>query len=164
VAAPADARELRHLRTAVAKDMTLRFGEGEWSAAPSEAAVLRQLRASRVLVARQREQIVGNLRLITAMPWAFDSSAFTRVSTALYVLGLAVSPDAQGQGIGSQLMQAARDATITWPAEALWLDAYDHPAGAGAFYRRCGFREVGTTHFGKIPLRYFEWLAPVTET
>jgi len=37
--------------------------------------------------------------------------------------------------------------TAAWPADAVLLDAYDHPAGAGAFYTRCGFRHVGQTTY-----------------
>jgi hypothetical protein len=65
--------------------MTERYGEGDWSALPSEAAVIRQLRASRILVARRDSQIVGTVRLATALQALFDSSAFTPVAHALYV-------------------------------------------------------------------------------
>src|SRR5690348_17830182 len=40
-------------------------------------------------------------------------------------------------------LAAALEFCKAWPADALWLDAYDAPYGAGGFYRRCGFREVG---------------------
>jgi len=46
----------------------------------------------------------------------------------------------------------------TMGAEALWLDAYEHAAGAGPFYMKCGFRKVGRTQYREVPLGYFEWL------
>jgi predicted N-acetyltransferase YhbS len=157
VATVEDAPALVALRTAVAKDMTRQFGEGDWSAAPSEALVVKQLRASRVLVARRESQVLGTVRLTTAQQWAFDTSAFSPARTAVYVLGLAVAPDARGQGIGSDLMEAAKASASTWPADAVWLDAYDDRAGAGPFYVRCGFREVSRTRFGTVPLIYYEF-------
>jgi ribosomal protein S18 acetylase RimI-like enzyme len=157
VATLEDAPALVALRTAIANDMTRRFGEGDWSAAPSEALVVKQLRASRVLVARREGQLVGTVRLTTAQQWAIDASCFSPAKTAVYVLGLAVAPEARGQGLGQQLMQAAKDSAASWPADAVWLDAYDDKAGAGGFYIRCGFREVGRTSFGQIPLIYYEW-------
>jgi hypothetical protein len=45
-----------------------------------------------------------------------------------------------------------------WPADAVRLDAYQGPAGAGGFYERCGFREVGRAAYRGTPLIYFELL------
>jgi GNAT superfamily N-acetyltransferase len=139
--------------------MTREFGEGHWSACPSKAVVLRQLRASHVLVARDDAEIIGTVRLARALPWAIDSQSLTPVDTALYVLGLAVCPDARGKGVGRELIEASKQIARSWPADALWLDAYDHPAGAGAFYKECGFRAVGPSTRCEVPLIYYEWLA-----
>jgi GNAT superfamily N-acetyltransferase len=162
VATPDDARAIAALRVAVAQEMTRRFGEGHWSALISKAAVHRQLRASRVLVAREKGRIVGTVRLAVAIPSVFDSSAFTPVETALYVLGLAVAPDSRQRGIGRALMDAAKEVAQTWPAQALWLDAYRHAAGAGPFYERCGFRELGPSASAEVPVVFYEWLAAQT--
>jgi GNAT superfamily N-acetyltransferase len=159
VATVSDARELAALRSAVARGLTERFGEGHWSACPSKAEVLRQVRASHVLVARQSDEIVGTVRLVRALPGIVDSRSFTPVANALYVLGLAVAAKCRGRGVGRQLMDAAKDTTRAWDAQALWLDAYDHEAGAGSFYEKCGFRSVGRTEYLEMPLIYFEWLA-----
>lgn len=154
-----DAPELVALRSAVAEEMTREFGEGHWSSRPSHADVVRQLRASHVLVARSGSHLIGTVRLVRARPWAIDSSAFTPVSEPLYVLGLAVSPAWRERGIGRQLMDAAKDTARSWGAQALWLDAYQHRAGAGSFYLKCGFRKVGATRYREAALFYFEWLA-----
>ena len=158
VASVGDARALAALRGSVARGMTQQFGEGHWSACPSKADVVRQIRASHVLVARGDSAIIGTVRLAKALPWAIDSGGFTPVATALYVLGLAVAAEARGQGIGRELMEATKEAARSWPAEALWLDAYDHTAGAGPFYVECGFRKVGPSTRGEVPLTYYEWL------
>jgi len=159
VASSGDARALAALRCAVAQEMTRQFGDGHWSALPSQAEVLRQLRASHVLVARVGAEIVGTVRLVRPVLGAIDSSAFSPAENPLYVLGLAVAPQSRGLRIGRQLMEAAKDHARSSGAQALWLDAYEHEAGAGPFYSQCGFTQVGgTTHRG-VPLSYFEWLA-----
>jgi ribosomal protein S18 acetylase RimI-like enzyme len=161
VATARDASRLAALRAAVARDMTRQHGDGGWSVIPGKATVLRQIKASRVLIARMAEEIVGTVRLMPANSSVFDTSAFTPVSSALYVFGLAVAPAARHLGVGRRLMDAAKAAVPAWPADALWLDAYDSAAGAGPFYRRCGFREVRRAMFNGVPLIYFEWLAAV---
>ncbi len=160
LATPDDAPGLAALRGSVARDMTRKYGEGDWSASPSPAEVLQQAETSQVFVARREASIIGTVRLARALPWAIDASSFTPVSTALYVLGLSVAPDSRGQGVGRLLMGSAKDAATSRPAQALWLDAYDHEAGAGPFYIKCGFRQVGRTSYRTMPLIYFEWLAP----
>jgi hypothetical protein len=47
-----------------------------------------------------------------------------------------------------------------WPADAVRLDAYDAPAGAGGFYARCGYRERGRVTYRGVPLIYFEHVLP----
>jgi len=160
VATTSDARAIAALRTAVSDGMTQQFGEGHWSSHTSEADVVRQLDASHVLVARREDEIIGTVRLATAQPSAIDAGSFTPVESALYVLGLAVAPAFRAQGVGRQLMEAAKDAARSWEAEALWLDAYSHIAGAGPFYLRCGFREVGPSAYKEVSLTYYEWLVP----
>ena len=44
------------------------------------------------------------------------------------------------------------------PGDALRLDAYNHPAGAGPFYAKCGYREVGHATYRGVPLSYYEML------
>jgi GNAT superfamily N-acetyltransferase len=152
-----EARALTALRTAVARDMTERFGGGPWSALPNRMVVIRQMRASHVLVARRYDEIIGTVRLAFANTAVFDARMFTPVDTALYVLGLAVSPGSRGRGIGSRIMSVAKEVARSWPAQALWLATYDNSAGAGRFYRKCGFREVGPGVFDDLPLTYYEW-------
>jgi hypothetical protein len=43
-----------------------------------------------------------------------------------------------------------------WPADAIRLDAFNADAGAGGFYRKCGFREVASVVYRNDPLLYFE--------
>jgi len=43
-------------------------------------------------------------------------------------------------------------------ADAIRLDAYDSPAGAGDFYAKCGFNERGRVVYRNDPLVYYELL------
>lgn len=111
-----------------------------------------------MLVARSGIAIVGTLTLVTKKPWAIDTKYFTAVRRALYVLDMAVAPDYQRKGIGRRMLDEAAEIARTWPREAIRLDAYDAVAGAGAFYARCGYREVGRVTYRGTPLVYFEYL------
>ncbi len=157
-AALADAPVLAALHSEVAEDLTRRYGRGPWSSLPTKEGVLFGMRQSRVLVARKGKRIVGTLRLPTKKPWAIDVSYFTPVNKALYLVTMAVVPAMQRQGIGRLLLEEAVKQARGWPADAIRLDAFDAEAGAGAFYAKCGFREVGRVVYRKAPLIYFEWV------
>jgi GNAT superfamily N-acetyltransferase len=111
-----------------------------------------------VIIMLDNGGLVGTLRLATRKPWAIDPSYFTVVDRPLYLTDMAVAPGAQRIGVGRELLEHAMDAARQWPAHCIRLDAYDAPAGAGGFYARCGFREVGRVVYRKTPLIYFEKL------
>ena len=156
VATEADAAELAELRTAVAEDLTEQHGPGHWSSPATEKSALRDITSSHALVARASDGLVGTVRLATKKPWAIDLRYFTPVGRALYLHDMAVMPSYQRRGLGRQLIAKAVDATASWPADAIRLDAYDHAAGAGPFYARCGFRPVGAATYRGVALLYFE--------
>jgi GNAT superfamily N-acetyltransferase len=144
------------VRVAAADRLTRDFGEGHWSAHTNEASVLRDLKVSRVLVARIGAEIVGTLTLQTKKPWAIDTAYFTSCRKALYLINMAVAPERQRSGVGRALLDAALAAARAFPADAIRLDAYDAPAGAGPFYRKCGYTARGGKVFRGNPLLYFE--------
>lgn len=159
VATDRDAADLALLRTAVAEDLTRRFGPGHWSAVVTEKGELRNIRTSRVLIARDEEVgIIATLRLATKKPWAIDRSYFANIARPLYLTDMAVTPPLQRQGIGRRIMDEAKAVAASWPGDAIRLDAYDAKAGAGPFYAKCGFREVGRAAYRGVPLIYFELL------
>ena len=71
---------------------------------------------------------------------------------------MAVDPRYQRTGVGRSCIEEARRIVSQWPGDAIRLDAYDVAAGAGEFYRKCGFREVGRATYRGAPLIYFEML------
>jgi GNAT superfamily N-acetyltransferase len=151
-----DAPELAALHTAANENLTQRFGQGRWSTIATEKGVLFNMRHSRVIIARKGKRIVGTLNLQTKKPWAIDVSCFTPVKKSLYLVGMAVVPAMQKQGVGRALLEEATKEARAWPADAIRLDAWDAIAGAGPFYAKCGYRKVAHASYKGNPLIYFE--------
>jgi len=120
--------------------------------------VLREVTVSRVLVLRDKDLVLGTVRLSTKKPWAIDVSYFTPVGPVLYLHDLAVEPTSQRQGVGRELVEAAAEVARGWPARGVRLDAYHAAAGAAPFYVKCGFKEVGHVTYRGVPLVYLERL------
>jgi GNAT superfamily N-acetyltransferase len=144
------------VRIAAAERLTRDFGDGHWSAHTNEASVLRDIKASQVLAIRDRGHIVGTLALQTKKPWAIDLSYFSPCKKALYLINMAVAPEHQRSGFGRALMAEALNVARSLSADAIRLDAYDSIAGAGPFYLKCGYTQVGAKAFRGVPLLYFE--------
>jgi GNAT superfamily N-acetyltransferase len=160
-ASEADAAAIAALRTAAAEHLTKRFGEGHWSSPTTERGVLRDLsrpKFSRTVIARDGKSIIATLCLQTKKPWAIDTAYFTAVEKALYLINMAVHPDLQEQGLGRKTLKHAEVVARSWPSQAIRLDAWDANAGAGPFYARCEFREVGRVIYRAAPLIYYELL------
>jgi GNAT superfamily N-acetyltransferase len=155
-ATDADAPVVTALRAAVAADLTRLYGHGHWSSVATERGVLRDIKTARVLIARRGPRVVGTVRLAASKPWAIDPAYFTPRANVLYLTDMAVVPDLQRQGIGRSCLEHAIVVARKHPAETIRLDAYDGPAGAGQFYAKCGFREVGRVTYRKTPLIYYE--------
>jgi GNAT superfamily N-acetyltransferase len=153
-----DVAAIAALQNAVAGALTARHGEGPWSSPTSERNVELSLRHARVRVGVSARRIVTALRLATKKPWAIDVAHFTPVKRPLYLTGMAVSIAHQGQGLGRAALDDARAVADAWPAGAIRLDAFDAPAGAGAFYERCGYEERARVAYKGNPLIYYELL------
>lgn len=155
---PADARILAELHSGIAETLTDLHGRGPWSTKTSEKGVLRAMRTSQVFVAREGTEIIATLQLTTKKPWAIDTSYFADCRRPLYLLGMAVAPARQRQGIGTRCFEEAKQIARAWPADAIRLDAYNAEAGAGGFYARCGCTEVGRVSYRSTPLIYYQLL------
>jgi GNAT superfamily N-acetyltransferase len=160
-ATPDDAAAIADVRIAAAERLTRDFGDGHWSAHTDEASVLRDMKASRVLAIRDGSVIVGTLTLQRKKPWAIDLAYFTPCDKPLYLINMAVAPDRQRTGVGRALLAAALSVARSFPADTIRLDAYDCEAGAGGFYRKCGYTQVGAKSYRGVPLLYFELMTGV---
>lgn len=157
-ATPDQAVTVAALRTATAENLTACHGPGPWSSFCTEKGVLFAMRNSAVYVAARRNKFIATLTLATKKPWAIDRKYFSACRRPLYLVAMAVHPDWQRQGLGRLCVEEAKRLAKEWPGDAIFLDAYDAKAGAGEFYRNCGFREVGRVIYRKVPLIYFELL------
>ena len=117
------------------------------------------MRMSSVFIARHDGQPIATLALSTRKPWAIVESVrkhFKPCKRPLYLTGMAVHPGVQRQGVGRECVVEARRIASGWPGDAIRLDAYDTAAGAGEFYRKCGFTEVARAAYRGAPLIYYE--------
>ena len=163
IADPDDAAPIAAVRVAAADRLTRDFGDGHWSSHTNEDAVSRDINASTVLVARDRGAIVGTLTLQKKKPWSIDTVYFTPCTMPLYLINMAVTPARQRRGVGRALLAEAKIVARAFPAHALRLDAYEGPAGAAEFYRRCGYTQVGGKLYRGVALLYFELMTGVPE-
>jgi len=156
IATPSDAAKIASLLAATAAHLTGAHGVGPWSGKISEKGVLFAMRNSTVYVARHQGKLIATLTLGTKKPWAIDRKYFSKCDRPLYLTSMAIIPELQQQGIGRLCIEAVKKIAKQWPADAIFLDAYDAAAGAGGFYGKCGFREVGRAAYRGAPLVYFE--------
>ncbi|MFN7961449.1 MAG: GNAT family N-acetyltransferase [Thermoanaerobaculia bacterium] len=157
-ATPEHAAALAELHGAAARRVVEVYGPGPWGHGLSERSVARSLGAASVVVAWRGGEVVGTATLTRKKPWAIDLGYFQPVRAALYLVNMAVHPHHQRQGVGRALLDHCAVLAREGSALALRLDAFDGAAGAGAFYARCGFREVGRKVYRGTPLVYFELL------
>jgi GNAT superfamily N-acetyltransferase len=157
-ATPDDVPAIAGLQNAAAGALTARFGVGHWSSLVTERHAALAQRHARVRLGRSGKRVLTVVRLATKKPWAIDVSYFTPVKRPLYLTGIAVSVAHQGQGLGRLALEDACAVARSWPADAIRLDAYDAPAGAGDFYLKCGFKERGRGVYRADPLIYYELL------
>lgn len=146
------------LRNAVASQLTSRYGIGHWSSTATEKGVRRDMGRASVYVLKHRGRVIATLALQTRKPRVIDRAYFTPVKRPLYLIDMAVDPARQRSGIGRRCIADAIRMCKAWPADALCLDAYAADAGAGGFYRKCGFTEVGRSAYRNTSLIYFERL------
>ncbi len=162
IAVEDDVRAIAAVRNVAAEHLTGKYGQGRWSHLATARSVqvheFMRPKFQRTLIARDGSKVIATLCLQTKKPWAIDVKYFTRVSKALYLIGMAVHPDWQGKGVGRLILKEAGDIARNWPSNAIRLDAWDADAGAGPFYVKCGFRDVGHVIYRTAPIVYYEML------
>lgn len=117
-----------------------------------------EARTGELFLARIEGTVVVTLRLSAQNPWLGDTGFFTANRRPLFLTSMAVHPSVQRQGVGRGAIHAVLRLATQRRADALRLDAFDAPAGAGGFYRKCGFHEVHRARYFDTPLIWFERL------
>ena len=153
-----DVPHLVALYNATSEQLTSQFGAGHWSIRSSERGVLFRMKTTRFYILRGGAGLIAAVALSTKKPWAIDTSYFGKCKRPLYLTGMSVQPSEQRKGIGRLCLEQACLIAKKLPANAIRLDAYDADAGAGDFYRKCGFTQVGRATYRGNPLIYFEML------
>lgn len=152
-----DAAAIAALRMECARRLTERHGAGAWAfAAESEGGVRAQMLASAVFIVRIRGELAATLRLSTRNPWIGDIGFFSPAERPIYLTSMAVAPSWQRAGIGRACLAQVPHHVRALQGDTIRLDTYDGPAGAGEFYRRCGFNEVHRADYHGTPLIWFE--------
>jgi len=158
IATETDAAAVARLQTDTHIHLLEKFGRSTSRSVVTEKTVLTGMKTARVLMARSQGEIVAMLSLAIKKPWAIDPAYFTDVPRPLYLNNMAVAPAYQRLGVGRRMLEQARIIAREWPADAIRLDAYDNETGAGGFYAKCGYREMGRVTYRKTPLIYYEWV------
>ena len=156
VATDRDVAGIAKVRTDAALDLTARYGKGPWSSATSERGVRFAMTRGTVYCLTRRSVVVATLSLSTRKPWAIDPLHFTQAERPISLTDMAVDPTVQQRGLGRLCLEQAAELARHWPADAIRLDAWNAAAGAGDFYRKCGYREMGRVVYRTAPLIYFE--------
>jgi GNAT superfamily N-acetyltransferase len=158
LATEADVAEIVKLKDTTSARLTKEFGPGHWTGCATERGTLFDMRTGKFYVARRRGRIVAMLKLATKKPWAIDAAYFHASAKPLYLTSMAVAVSAQRTGLGRAALVTAEAIARAWGADAIRLDAYDAKAGAGPFYAKCGYTEVGRVVYKGNPLIYYERL------
>ncbi len=90
------------------------------------------------LIAETQTQILGFVRQVAPTPLA--SNQHVR-----QIRGLAVAPEARGQGIGRALLEAACESARAAGIRRMTLRVLAHNAPARRLYGRCGFQVDGVS-------------------
>lgn len=153
-----DAAAIADVISEAAYDLTDKHGQGHWSAIASPKGVLTGMSKAKVLVAKTGNTVVGTLRLTASRPWVIDPAYFTPVPRPVYLVDMAVRPEYQRIGVGRALIEQAKAMATALSGDSIRLDAYEGVAGAGGFYEKCGFTQMGHILYKTVPHIYFEWL------
>jgi ribosomal protein S18 acetylase RimI-like enzyme len=151
-----DVTELVALRSRVNEKLAAQFGKGFWAGRPTEKGLLFQMTFASVYFARNRGRVIASLALQKRKPWSIDVKHFHQAKKPAYLTSMAVDPAQQRKGLGRQCVDEARRIATEDGFDAIRLDAYDCAAGAGEFYRKCGFAEVARVVYRGVPLIDFE--------
>lgn len=109
------------------------------------AALARQLMDSVMLVAEADGQVVGMVGLVVA-PFMFNHSI-----NAAYEVVWWVEPEAQGSGIGKQLLAAIDNACIARSASiVVMVTLASSPPQAAALYERAGYTHSETSYTKRL--------------
>ncbi|HUK59505.1 MAG TPA: GNAT family N-acetyltransferase [Stellaceae bacterium] len=154
-----DVQNVRNVLAAAAHALTARYGHGHWSTVRT-LRTLRKYAGDRVLYLVDLDDVpVGTLKLTHRKVGFYHGDWFADPgASAAYLMDMAIDPRHQRHTIGRRAMALAEEIARREGLCAVRLDAYRGPAGAGAFYRKCGYTLVHQGEINGARLEYYEKL------
>lgn len=155
-----DVMAVCRLRKAAAEDLTRRFGPGHWSRISLANTIRRALDGGTLYVIEINSgaKLAGTFTLDMHMPGFYGREWFANPAETAFccMRSMSIHPALQRKGTGRKAMQALEALARRRGIRAIRLDAYKGPAGAGAFYQKCGYTKVHEGAFNGVELEYFE--------
>lgn len=152
----ADTADILSVRLAAADKLTVKHGSGHWSLVSATTTIRKQIDTNLVYVAR-KDQIVGTYMLDKRKIGFYRKDWFAHPNDpSLYLTNMAVAPEFQLMGTGRAIMAEIERFAREQDRLAIRFDAYDSPAGAGPFYKKCGYERVHRGSVGYTTYTYFE--------
>ena len=149
------------LSSAASADLTDRFGSGHWSKVTARKTLRKAVGDRTLYVIEKGRQLVGTFRLSDKKIGFYRKAWFSwPQDPAGYLRDMAVHPAHQRRGIGRQAMKAIERHAGREGLRAVRFDAYEGGAGAGSFYRKCGYSLVQRGTINGVPLEYYEKTLP----
>lgn len=156
-AGKADLPAIQLLRQRTADTLVAAHGEGHWGWVPDRANLVREMKRRDFYVVLADDVVVGTFKLSSKAPGFFNLAQFADPkASATYLTGMAIDPTFQRQRIGRWCMAWIESHALITGSKAVRLDAYDHAAGAGPFYERCGYSNRGPLVFNGVKLMLYE--------
>lgn len=97
---------------------------------------------SRFFFLAQGSQLVGYLKINEG-----EAQTDLKDSASLEIERIYIKKEFQGYGLGKKLIEQAVEIAVKEGKQYLWLGVWEKNQKAIAFYKKMGFREVGTHHF-----------------
>ncbi len=155
---PADVEAVREVRAQAAEELTRRHGRGRWSTVSALRTLRKHADEGRLYGADDGGELIATFTLSEKKIAFYRKSWFAHPDDpALYLTNMAVRPENQRKGLGRWSMKQIESIGRSRGLRAVRFDSYIGPAGAGPFYRKCGYTLV---HAGPLDLEYYEKILP----
>jgi len=135
LATEADADEIAAVRIAAGEHLTRTYGHGHWSGGLTVRGVRSGMRTRRCWSRSADERSSARSGWRPRSRGRSTRATSLRQSVRSTWSDMAVDPTAQRQGVGRALLERATQIAREWPGDAIWLDAYDAPAGGRRLLR-----------------------------